>query len=97
MTNAYVYIDDTRQPLIEGAVWAKTYAEAIAAIAEVPVGTPVVVDFDHDLGEKKTGYDVALWLVGHGYTGEFRVHSMNPVGRNNIRSLLLRYGWKEIF
>ena len=31
------------------------------------------------------------------YTGKFRVHSMNPVGRNNIRSLLIHYGWEEFY
>lgn len=101
----YIYIDDTRQPLIPGAIWVKSYGEAIAALKAVvvlkavspPNSLTLVVDFDHDLGEKKTGYDVAKWLAEYPWTANFRVHSMNPVGANNIRQLLKHYGWTEVF
>lgn len=103
----YIYIDDMRQPLIPGAIWVKSYDEAIAAlesvyttfaIANPPYPLTLVVDFDHDLGEKKTGYDIAKWLAEeYSWTASFRVHSMNPVGANNIRQLLKHYGWTEIF
>jgi len=103
----YIYIDDMRQPLIPDALWVKSYDEAIAAlkviystltIANPPYSLTLVVDFDHDLGEKKTGYDVAKWLVEeYPWTANFRIHSMNPVGANNIRQLLKHYGWTEVF
>ena len=103
----YIYIDDMRQPLIPDALWVKSYDEAIAALEAVystftitnpPYLLTLVVDFDHDLGEKKTGYDVAKWLVEeYPWTANFRIHSMNPVGANNIRQLLKHYGWTEIF
>ena len=103
----YIYIDDMRQPLIPGAIWVKSYDEAIAAlkaiystftIANPPYSLTLVVDFDHDLGEKKTGYDVAKWLAEeYPWTANFRIHSMNPVGANNIRQLLKHYGWTEVF
>lgn len=99
----YIYIDDMRQPLIPGALWVKSYDEAIAALIDitdlmdVDDSISLVVDFDHDLGERKTGYDIAKWLIDNGYIGKFRIHSMNPVGANNIRQLLKHYGWTEIF
>jgi hypothetical protein len=46
--------------------------------------------------QEKTGLDCAKWLVNHCMdTGqrlpEFEVHSMNPAGGENIRSLLNNY------
>jgi len=93
----YIYIDDMRQPLIPGAIWVKSYDEAIAALKTIPYTPFLVIDFDHDLGEEKTGYDIAKWLVEYNYFGKFRIHSMNLVGANNIRQLLKHYGWTEIF
>lgn len=93
----YIYIDDLREPLIPEAEWVKTYDEAISVLQRIPKGCYLSVDFDHDLGSDRTGYDIALWLVKNEYTGRFRVHSMNPVGRNNIRSLLTHYGWTEFY
>lgn len=99
----YIYIDDMRQPLIPDALWVKSYDEAIATLIDttdlmdIDDFISLVVDFDHDLGEGKTGYDIAKWLVENNYIGKFRIHSMNPVGANNIRRLLKHYGWTEIF
>lgn len=99
----YIYIDDMRQPLIPEALWVKSYDEAIAALIDttdlmdIDDFISLVVDFDHDLGEGKTGYDVAKWLIDNSYIGKFRIHSMNPVGANNIRQLLKHYGWTEVF
>ena len=51
-----------------------------------------------DSTEAKSGYDFAKWLVEHDLdTGNmpagfaFTVHSMNPIGAENIRSLLAKY------
>ena len=93
----YIYIDDMRQPLIPDVLWVKSYDEAIAALTTIPYTPSLIIDFDHDLGEGKTGYDVAKWLVEYNYFGKFHIHSMNPVGANNIRQLLKHYGWTEIF
>lgn len=97
----YIYIDDMRQPFIHNAIWVKSYDEAIAAMrnAVEVMNMPITltIDFDHDLGEEKTGYDFAKWLIEQNYIGKFRIHSMNPVGASNIRQLLKHYGWTEIF
>lgn len=93
----YVYVDDEREPLMNYDYWAKSYREAITAIETyvTPFYTTLVLDLDHDLGTEKTGYDIAKWCIERGLIGEFRVHSMNIVGRRNIRQLLTHYGWKE--
>ena len=57
----------------------------------------IIVDFDHDLGDGKSGYDVAKYLVENEITAKFHIHSMNPVGVQNIRDLLTHYGYEEIF
>lgn len=54
------------------------------------------ISFDHDLGEKKTGYDVAKYIVKNEIPCTFSIHSMNPVGAENIRQLMTHYGYKEI-
>jgi CheY-like chemotaxis protein len=70
-------------------------------------GFPDVISFDHDLGlmhyandysDGKTGLDFARWLIeldmdtGTMPAGfKFTVHSMNPVGAENITRLLQNY------
>lgn len=69
-------------------------------------GIPFFISFDHDLGDEeisienpygKTGYDCAKWLINwlqdnKFYTEiNFQVHSMNPVGKENIENILNRW------
>ena len=56
-------------------------------------GVPEFISFDHDLGEGKTGFDCAKFLVefclDNGVSDiNFQVHSQNPVGEENIEKLL---------
>ena len=55
-----------------------------------------IVFLDHDLGEgKMTGYDVAKFMVQHGINCKFVViHTMNPVGAENINTLLRNTGYR---
>jgi hypothetical protein len=55
-----------------------------------------IVFLDHDLGDEiKTGYDVAKYMVEHKIKcGMVVVHTMNPVGGNNIHTLLQNFGYK---
>ena len=56
------------------------------------------IDFDHDLSDPYySGYTVAKYIVEHQIPMNcFRIHSMNPVGRRNIRELLTHYGYNEV-
>ena len=64
-------------------------------------GFPDVLDLDHDLGGEKTGYDCLLYLIDCDMIvpkemrcirlPELRIHSANPVGRENMRILWRNY------
>ena len=97
----YVWIDDIRRPPskleVRGVELASSFDEAINIFLNLKSNEIVYIDFDHDLGRHKTGYDIAKWLIANNITGFFHIHSMNPVGANNIRALLKHYGWIEDF
>ncbi len=64
-------------------------------------GVPMYVCYDHDLSdfnntEEKTGYDCAKWLVAYCVEKNIKhpsyiVHSMNPIGKQNIESYINSY------
>ena len=92
-----IWIDDVRQAP-EGFRHCKTYAQAIASLEYFMLceGGIDLVCFDHDLGEEKSGYDIAKYIVENQIPiGAFFIQSMNPVGAKNIRDLLIHYGYKE--
>ena len=100
----FIWLDDERDinwsrvPDGMAVVQVKTYREAIEKLSfYIEHKTKLIVDFDHDLGCKRTGYDVAKWIIASGYNNvRFKIHSMNPVGAQNIREMLLHYGYEEI-
>lgn len=59
---------------------------------------PLFVSFDHDLatdgsGKESTGYDCAKWLIEKCLNEnlpfpDYMVHSMNPIGRENILGII---------
>ncbi len=63
--------------------------------------TNILMDLDHDLGEYS--YDggdaikLVYWLIENGYnenanyTFNFNLHTMNPVGMENMKSMIERY------
>lgn len=105
VTNApwKLYLDDIRFPDDSTYIIARTVEEAQQLIQKY--GVPDFISFDHDLGVDDagnllpSGYDFAKWLVEMDMDGElelpeefdFRVHSMNPVGAENIRAYLGNY------
>ena len=85
-----IWLDDIRTPP-KGHVWCKNYNEAISILKSEKVST---IDFDHDLGEEKSGYDVAKFIVENNIKlNFFKVHSQNLVGKENIIHLLTHYGY----
>lgn len=96
-----LFLDDEREPPDDGGSWvvARSYREAIS-IMITREEVPYLISFDHDLGEGRTGYDLAKWLVetdlwyGGKYLAtnfRFVVHSQNPIGKQNIEGLLSGY------
>ena len=59
-----------------------------------------LIDIDHDAGEYASdgGDYIRLldWLEETGRNYPIRIHSMNPVGVENMRRIIQRNGWKEI-
>jgi len=98
-----MYLDDLRTPVEEYDFVVRSYDEAVAVMKKH--GIPEFISFDHDLGVDehgrllKTGHDLAKWLVENDLNAtfhlprnfSFKVHSQNPVGKENIISLLTSY------
>ena len=81
-----LWVDDVRDAPDESWMVARNFDVAIFWLAQRGVS---VVSLDHDLGEEKTGYDIACamerWMVEGDYDPpEIRIHSANPVGRGNM-------------
>ena len=104
-TDWQLFLDDERFPVKEDE-WliARNIEEAKQLIKKH--GCPNVVSLDHDLGFdtkadaiRPTGCDFVKWLVEECITNaiemppnfKFTSHSMNPVGKKNIESLLANY------
>lgn len=97
-----LWLDDVR-PAPRGWYWATTAMEAFDVLQGCYV---TEASLDHDLGDASvfTGYDLLLWLteyqeaMGLNYWPLRRpqIHSANPVGRQNMQSVIDRYGpYKE--
>lgn len=95
-----IFVDDIRIPLDEEWTIIKSYPDFIYFIENHNFDSIQEISLDHDLGlnenEEKTGYDIAKWLVNYSINNHtilpiVKVHSANPVGSNNIISLINRY------
>ena len=60
-----------------------------------------LIDIDHDAGEyaDQGGDYIKLldWLEETGRNYPIRIHSQNPVGVANMRRIIQRNGWEEVF
>ena len=97
-----LWIDDVR-PAPEGYVWCKSVNEAKFKIVEsiqLRFSKPYL-DIDHDAGEfiSDGGDYIKLldWCEEMGYDISIHIHSMNPGGVQNMRRIIERNGWKEVF
>lgn len=100
-----LWIDDVR-PAPEGYVWCKSVNEAKAYFMGMHSYINEI-SLDHDAGEyQKNGGDYIKFLdfveflqhekeldVSHIV---FNIHSMNPVGIENMYRIIRKNGWKEI-
>ena len=91
-----MFLDDERFPVDDNWVIVRDFASAVEYVCKN--GFPQFVSFDHDIGEGPSGHKFALWLIErdldhHDMPDDFdyEVHSQNPVGAMNIRSVLNSY------
>ena len=105
-----LWVDDARNPMEDDwlnfspigrnclVIWAQSYQEAIQFLEK---DWPDAICLDHDLGEEKSGYDIAKYIVDRCIDEgkklpEFASQSANPVGRENIITLLSNYKRHEL-
>lgn len=96
-----IYLDDIRNPKTEKFdIIVRSYIQFNSILQNmVKEGIKLsYISFDHDLGEDKSGLDCCKLLVNtdldYNILAEdfsFNVHSANPVGKQNIESLLNNY------
>ena len=98
-----LYLDDIRTPKDDDFIIVRSFQEAVKFVQQN--GIPNYISFDHDLGCDeignilKSGYDFAKWLVDmdieniHKFPNNFTfdIHRANPIGKNNIKSILNNY------
>ena len=97
-----IWVDDVR-PAPEGYIWLKSVNEVkkyISMIYSYGV-TDIMLNIDHDAGDyAKDGGDyikILDWLEEIGYDGYIHIHSMNAVGKMNMRNIIQKNGWREIY
>lgn len=104
----YLWIDDLREPPKTGNnwLWARSVNEAKTAIMfyERQYQADFIhIDLDHDAGDYAWDggdyIEVLKWLEHQQLPDTsyiFHIHTMNPVGRDNMRAIINSNGWKEI-
>ena len=102
-----LWIDDVRQPPTNSIdnpyFWLKSVNQTkrIIELSEDSYFTKItLIDIDHDAGDYACdgGDYIKLldWLEETGRNYPIRIHSMNPVGRENMRAIIKRNGWTEV-
>lgn len=103
-----LWIDDVR-PAPEGYYWCRSVNEAKRVIeiydSWIDFDNNIVdrielIDIDHDAGDFTAdgGDYIKLldWLEETSRSYKIHIHSMNPVGVENMRRIIQRNRWKEI-
>lgn len=102
-----IWVDDVR-PAPEEYLWCKNVNEAIETIKFTEYLNQLrpdrkvleLIDLDHDAGDYANdgGDYIKLldWLEETGRNYPIHIHSMNPVGVENMRRIIQRNGWTEV-
>jgi hypothetical protein len=96
-----IWIDDVR-PAPKGYIWIRSVNEA-KRFFNSPIGKNrivALVDLDHDAGDFASfgGDYIRLldWFEETGRNYPIRLHSMNPIGIQNMRRIIIKNGWREV-
>lgn len=96
-----LWIDDVI-PAPDGYVWCKSVGQTKQVIRanELRHETIEILDIDHDAGDYAfDGGDFIKLLDWMEFTNRsfpIRIHSMNPVGVENMRRIIQKNGWTEV-
>jgi len=90
-----IWLDDIREAPA-GYVHCRSVNEAIRVITENEGSHAIeLIDCDHDLGDYAydggDGIKLIDWLTERGTFYPIRLHTMNPVGRDNMQRTIDRY------
>ena len=99
-----IWVDDIRECSDDYDYWFKSTNETIKFLRDrQKYGlecTIEVLNLDHDAGDyAKYGGDyikILDWMENVRFECPVRIHSMNPVGRENMRRIIRENGWKEV-
>lgn len=106
-----IWIDDIR-PAPRGFVWVKSVNEAIKLIKHMRAYDKIhngnkecfkieLISIDHDAGDYvEDGGDyinILNWLEIKDWSYPIHIHTANPVGRDNMRAIIQKNNWKEVF
>lgn len=97
-----IWVDDVRAPAAraERTIWCKSTNAAIAAIKDNLNNDITLIDLDHDAGDyANDGGDyihVLDWLDKYELSIPIHIHSMNPVGRQNMLAIAKKNHWMVI-
>lgn len=93
-----IWVDDVR-PCPEGYYWIKSVNDFISII-NLYKDDIEIIDLDHDAGDFYCdGGDyikILDYLEYQGLSYCFHIHSMNPVGVQNMKNIINRNKWKLI-
>ena len=97
-----LWVDDLRPAPNVHYVTAKSVNEAIEMIKEhTSLGWDIdLIDIDHDAGDYVNDggdyIELLNWLEDTGRNYPIHIHSMNPVGIQNMRRIIQRNRWTEV-
>lgn len=98
MKELHLLIDDCRN-LDDMDLIARTYSVGISCLIMLSV---THLYLDHDLGEEKTGYDILKFMADysilgfkHKMPGFIQLVTSNPVGKENMKNLLISEGYSS--
>ena len=96
-----LWIDDVRPEPVGYTLCRSVHSAKYRIKVAESLGEPIeIIDIDHDAGDYAIygGDYIALlnWLEETGRSYNIRIHSMNPVGIQNMRAIIQRNGWQEV-
>lgn len=107
-----IWVDDIREMPEDYDMWVTSVYDAISRITRCyKLDIPVEISLDHDAGEyvndggdyirilehlEEKSYNLVYWKDYIKNKIIFNLHTANPVGRENMRRIIQRNGWREV-
>lgn len=102
MKSVKIWVDDIREPPSDGWLVCRSVITAKETISALQLKEYIieVISIDHDAGDyEPLGGDyikVLDWLEETGKDIPIHIHTMNPVGRQNMKAIIKKNNWTEV-